>query len=159
MDMGKISNVLRYLILNYPYERDLSKTRVTKMVYLADWYYSLKYYKQITDIKWYFDHYGPYVPDVFEAALDDDYLKIKKSKSLYGNTKRQIILNEKCKDDVQIQLVDKEKKVLDKVIEDTKNLTWRAFITKIYETYPIREGMKYKHLNLVECAKKLNLNK
>ncbi|MER2009033.1 MAG: type II toxin-antitoxin system antitoxin SocA domain-containing protein, partial [Psychrobacillus sp.] len=74
--MGKINEVLYYFLENYPYNDELSKTRITKMVYLADWYYSIKYRKQITEIEWYFDHYGPYVSDVFDEADKDPNLTI-----------------------------------------------------------------------------------
>ncbi|MFC0274215.1 Panacea domain-containing protein [Metabacillus herbersteinensis] len=41
------------------------------MVYLADWYSALKNGKQLTNIEWYFDHYGPYVVDVYNAVKED----------------------------------------------------------------------------------------
>lgn len=63
-----ISDVLLYFINKYPYPDELSKTRITKMVYLADLYKTQVIGEQLTEIKWYFDHYGPYVSDVYDAA-------------------------------------------------------------------------------------------
>lgn len=149
--MSKLNNVIRYLTSKYPHKHELSKTRLTKMVYLSDWYYTQKYNKQITNIEWYFDHYGPYVTDVYETALDDKYLSIEKGFSLYGAPKTTIKINDDYVT-AKIKLNKKEIEVLDAVIEDTKDLYWQDFIEKIYSTYPIREGQRYSNLNLVELA-------
>lgn len=151
MIMSKVRNVLRYLTSKYPYGNDLSKTRITKMVYLADWYYAQKYNRQITNIKWYFDHYGPYVPDVYETAVDDKYLCIKNDYSYYGTPKSVIVINDEY-EDIRIKLSKKEIEVLDKVIEETKELTWNGFIDMVYNTYPIKESKRYTYLNLVKLA-------
>lgn len=150
--MRKLNHVLRYLIQNYPHKSDLSKTRITKMVYLADWYSTLSRDKQITNIQWYFDHYGPYVPDVYEAALNDKYLKIKEVESYYGTPKNLILLNEKYQVP-KINLNKDEIFILNKVIENTKSLTWNAFIKMVYDTYPIKRGNQYEPLDLIKFAK------
>lgn len=36
----KLRNVLLYIVKNYPYGDDLTKTRITKLVYLIDWEYT-----------------------------------------------------------------------------------------------------------------------
>ncbi len=149
--VSKVKNVLRYLISKYPYESDLSKTRVTKMVYLADWYYALQYRKQITDIEWYFDHYGPYVPDVFKVAKNDKELEVKGSYSMYGSPKSIIVLKRED-ENIQFKLTKNEMDIIDKVIEETKNLSWNSFISKVYNTIPIKNGRKYESLDLVSYA-------
>lgn len=153
--MSKVKNVLRYLISRYPYESDLSKTRVTKMVYLADWYSVIKHNRQITNIDWVFDHYGPYVPDVFRTAEKDRKLKIKSSYSMYGTPKSLITLKNNDSD-INYKLTNQEKEIIDAVIKETKDLSWNSFINKIYDTEPIRQGKRYGRLNLARYAK-LNL--
>ena len=93
--MVKIKYIVRHFAKNYPYKSELSKTRMTKMVYLADWYYALKYGKQITNIEWYFDHYGPYVIDVYNTVKDDRNLKIVDGFTRYGSPKQTIEINER----------------------------------------------------------------
>ena len=56
----KLIDVIYYIIKNYKKIKDLSKSRLTKIVYLADWHQSIHQGKQITKIKWYFDHFGPF---------------------------------------------------------------------------------------------------
>lgn len=152
--MKKINSILRYLILNYPNKSDLSKTRVTKMVYLADWYFAKQYNKQMTNIDWFFDHYGPYVPDVFQIAKSDEVLEIIKDTSLYGAPKSLISLKEGKS--VPYNLSEREKSVIDQVIEDTKYLTWNSFIRMVYDTEPIKYGKRYETLDLVKYAQTAN---
>lgn len=157
--MNKLKHVIRYFVKNYPYGNELSKTRITKMVYLADWISALKEGKQITDIKWYFDHYGPYVSDVYEAAQNDSHLHVRQTVSAYGSPKEVIALSDgKHKSFLEIlglseELSKDEKEILDKVITETETLTWDSFIKLVYSTYPISSQHRYSSLNLVELAK------
>ena len=72
----KLLNVVTYLVKNYPVEDHLSNARVTKMVYLADWFHALNHQKQITSIKWYFDNYGPFVWDIKDLVEEYDALSL-----------------------------------------------------------------------------------
>lgn len=81
----KLRNVLLYIVKNYPYGDDLTKTRITKLVYLIDWEYTKKYGKQMTEISWYFDHYGPYVSDVLDEADEDKTVSIQ---STFSNKRK-----------------------------------------------------------------------
>ena len=58
-----ISNIIKYLLKEYPHKAELSASRLTKMIYLMDWKSSIDYGRQITNAQWHFDHYGPYVDD------------------------------------------------------------------------------------------------
>ena len=62
--MASIKDVLAYIITKYPYESELSKARLTKLVYLSDWESSVSRGKSITDLEWYFNHYGPYIDEI-----------------------------------------------------------------------------------------------
>jgi uncharacterized phage-associated protein len=157
--MKKVKYLLRYIVKNYPYKNELSKTRITKMIYLADWYSALDSGKQLTEIKWFFDHYGPYVPDVFETAKKDRKLKIKQEINAFGNLKEIVVLNDSGFSFFNNKnLSEYAKNILDKVIEDTKNLSWTEFINYIYSSYPIKNSLRYSYLNLEklsqECKKK-----
>jgi Protein of unknown function (DUF4065) len=152
--MNKLRTILRYIILNYPYKNELSKTRITKMVYLADWYSAQKHNSQITNIKWYFDHYGPYVVDVYKEAANDRKIKINQSYSAYG-TPKEIIELKKDYNPEELDLYtlsNEEKEILNKVIADTKHLNWSEFIDYVYNTHPIVTQKKYGYLNLVDLA-------
>ena len=68
--MARIKNVTAYLCAKYPHKDELSKARVTKLVYLADWKSAQQNQKQLTKIDWYFHNYGPYVDAVVDTKED-----------------------------------------------------------------------------------------
>lgn len=149
--MVKLKNIIRYFVANYPHKSELSKTRLTKMVYLADWYSSLKYGKQLTNIDWFFDHYGPYVVDVFNAVQDDNILSIKNEYTRYGTPKQVVTLN-KSDFNFANRLDSKTKDILDDVIRNTESFYWSEFINYIYSSYPIKSSKRYQELDLERLA-------
>ncbi|MEK3726733.1 Panacea domain-containing protein [Lysinibacillus sp. FSL W8-0953] len=149
--MNKLKEVVYYLLYYYPYADELSKTRTTKMVYLADWFSAIKYKSQITEIEWYYDHFGPYVDDIYDAALHDNEILIEQSFSYFGNRKEIFRLKEDFIPVFEL-LNNHNMTILNTVIEETKYLNWNEFIKLIYSTYPIEANKKYTYLNLVELA-------
>ncbi|GKV69865.1 hypothetical protein NCCP2716_23630 [Sporosarcina sp. NCCP-2716] len=154
--MVRVKYILRYFASYYPYKSELSKARITKMVYLADWYSAKKYGKQLTKINWYFDHYGPFVSDVYEEALKDKELIVKKELTAFGSPKETIYLKTNSVDDLKLNRIsEKEVKILNEVIEDTKMFNWSEFIDYVYNTEPIKNYKRYNYLDLERIASKL----
>ena len=147
----KIDNVLRYIVRYYPFDFELTKTRLTKLIYLIDWESSLESGAQLTDIEWYFNHYGPYVSDVFDTADEDSDLRIVEKVSNFG-TKKFLVESKIEKSELQFELNESERKIIDKVIDKTKSMNWNEFIDYVYSTYPIVKSEKYGVLNLVKLA-------
>ena len=146
---NKLKDVLSYIVKNYPYSDDLTKTRTTKLVYLVDWEYIKKYGRQLTSIEWFFDHYGPYVSDVLDEADKDRRISIKKTKSNFGTVK-YMVMPKFTKNDIVYSLTTDEIEVIDDVIEKTKLLSWNQFICYVYDTSPIKNSEKYKKLDLLK---------
>ena len=146
---NKLKDVLSYIVKNYPYSVDLTKTRTTKLVYLVDWEYIKKYGRQLTSIEWFFDHYGPYVSDVLDEADKDRRISIKKTKSNFGTVK-YMVMPKFTKNDIVYSLTADEIEVIDDVIEKTKLLSWNQFIRYVYDTSPIKNSEKYKKLDLLK---------
>lgn len=147
--MDKLKSVIAYFCKKYPYPTELSKARLTKLVYLSDWFSSLLDKKQITNIKWLFNHYGPYVDDVVSLARTDPDFKIIPSTTMYGTDK---YLVEFHGEQEQILLTDREKEILDAVIEKTKTMYFNSFIDYVYSTYPVQSKERYSFLDLTKLA-------
>lgn len=146
----KLRNVLLYIVKNYPYGDDLTKTRITKLVYLIDWEYTKKYGKQMTEISWYFDHYGPYVSDVLDEADEDKTVSIQSTLSNFGTIK-YIVRPKYDKELIHYDDLDvSEIEVINEVFENTKMLSWNQFINYVYDTPPIKESRKYSNLDLTK---------
>ena len=149
--MSYIDVVVRYFIAHYPYPNDLSKTRLTKMVYLADWKAVSTLGRQVTPIRWYFDHYGPYVPDVFDAIKDDPTLSIRRSQSGFGGFKEIVVSKGEKNLDTSLLRPD-DQPILDAVIQATQDMSYSGFIAYVCQTEPIATGKRYTELPLEEIA-------
>lgn len=149
--MARIKDVTAYVCARYPHKEELSKARVTKLVYLADWKSAQKNNRQLTKIEWYFHNYGPYVDAVVNAAVKDPRFNVISTSTMYGDSKTLFTI----KDDAEFEkgLTNTERNIVDSVINETKNLYWDSFIKHVYETYPIRVTDRHKILNLVALAK------
>ncbi len=149
--MADLKNVIAYLVMHYPHKNELSKARLTKMIYLADWKSALDRGKPVTDIAWRFNHYGPYVDDVHKLALEDPAFDVQSEVTPFGNRKERIVLKQK---NIDIRVADEEAAILDHVIEQTRRLTWDPFIKLVYSTYPILSGTRGESLDLLNAAKR-----
>lgn len=148
--MSVIESIVAYLCIHYPYANELSKTRLTKLVYLADWFSALVDEQQMTDIDWIFNHYGPYVDDVINVVSSNSNFDIEYSENLYGMERTTISYHGK---ENEINLTKRQMDIIDVVINKTSSMYFNDFIKYIYSTYPIVESARYAHLNLVELAR------
>jgi hypothetical protein len=146
----KISNLIKYLLKNYPYKTDLSASRLTKILYLADWKSAIEESRQLTDAQWHFNHYGPYVDNFVNIAKNDDDIKVERTRTIFGGHKQQIELSSDFNGDIDID--ESEKKFLDFVILSTKEKNYEDFIKLVYSTYPVVSNSKYTDLDLVKLA-------
>jgi hypothetical protein len=152
--MTALRDIVAYLLKNYPHKEELSNARLTKMVYLADWRAALKLGRQLTEIDWKFNNYGPYVHDVSDLAEDDPTFEKKYMLNFYGQPKELITL----RTDYHPAIPNEEKEVLDHVISKTSPKMWDGFIQLVYSTYPIRTQPRYSALNLVKLAEDYRRN-
>ncbi len=148
--MAILKDVVAYLCDKYPHKHELSKARLTKLVYLADWRSAITRESQLTNIDWTFNHYGPYVGDVVELTRSDADFEVKSGTTMYGDEKEVITVRE----DLEYpSLTADDRELLDFVIESTRKKYWAAFIRLVYSTYPIVSKPRFERLNLVELAK------
>jgi len=155
--MPRIKDVTAYVCAKYPHKDELSKARVTKLVYLADWKAAQKSHKQLTKIEWYFHNYGPYVEAVVNSAQKDQRFNVISTSTMYGDSKTLFTIKNGA--EFEKGLTESERKIIDSVISETKNLYWDSFIKHVYDTYPIRVTDRHKTLNLVALAKQEQSNK
>lgn len=154
--MAQLKDVIAYFCAHYPHKDELSKSRLTKLIYLADWKAAIDHNEQITDINWIFNHYGPYVEDIARLAQNDADFNVARGINEYGNPKSMISLKN---EDLTISLDDKDQAILDYVINSTKRLYWNDFIKLVYSTYPVLTGQRGKRLDLIEAARRYSANK
>jgi hypothetical protein len=151
--MADVRDVVAYLVDRYPHARELSKARLTKMVYLADWKSSVDRGRQMTPVSWVFNHYGPYVAEVVASLADDPSFSIEDDTTLYGSRK-SLIRRRAGRPGSYPSLDDADIQILDHVIESTQDLYWDSFIKLVYGTYPVLSQARYRDLDLPRLAER-----
>ena len=149
--MATLEDIMTYLYQKYPHKQELSKARFTKMVYLADWRSAMTQGKQLSNIEWEFNHYGPYVEDVVNLARTSNGFEITTTQNLFGSKKEVIKVTKNASSET---LTDVDRRILDFVVSQTSSLFWDDFIRLVYSTYPIMNYPKYSKLDLVSLAKR-----
>lgn len=150
--MADLHDIVAYLCAKYPIRRrgDLSKARITKMVYLADWKSALEHGRQMTDVAWYFNHYGPYVKDVIHAVERSPDFDVEQGETMYGSEKEVVrLLNPRPE---WPSLGPEDRAVLDHVIAQTEDLYFNDFVRLVYSTYPVASQPRYSTFDLPELA-------
>ena len=132
---------------------DFTLSRTTKMIYLVDWKYALKRGRQATQVRWYFDQFGPYVNLVNTFTKRFDLREERESKSKYRRRLRWLVLNPDISQDVGTPLSNEVQNVCKEVIEDVGRLRYTDFIRHVYRTPPVRYYDQFTYMNIVKVAK------
>lgn len=148
----KLHDLMALLYSKISHKADLSKARLTKLVYLADWKMSQKHGRTISNIEWLFNHYGPYVDDIVNLARDSPDFNLIITRNTYGSIKEQIQFTGETNNCNSID--DDELKVIDEVAHETDPMYFNEFIEHVYSTYPVRESSRYSVLDLPKMAQK-----
>ena len=151
--MADVRDVVAYICTNYPYPWHLSKARLTKLIYLADWRSMLKRGRTITSTVWEFNYYGPYVESVVNSVRDDSAFKIIRTLNAYGDLKELVVLKAAV---TWPTLTKEDQDIIAFVIDNTQDLTWTKFIELVYATYPVRNTPRHSTLNLQILAREFN---
>jgi Protein of unknown function (DUF4065) len=147
--MASVRDIAGYLCRNYPYQEQLSKARLTKMIYLADWKSAIDRSTQISDVRWEFSHFGPYVPLVVEQLREDEDFWVRGSSTIFGHPKE--VVSYHGPDDFPT-LSAEDRRILDFVIASVAPKSWDGFIKLVYSTYPVVSQPRYSELDLVRLA-------
>ncbi|MEY2703758.1 MAG: hypothetical protein RLY43_2397 [Bacteroidota bacterium] len=145
-----LADFVKYFLKKYPYKQELSASRLTKMMYLADWKSAIDDSSLLTNVKWHFNHYGPYVDDFIESVSDDPDVLLESVNNFYGSKKTLISMKNY---EWQDHLTTRQKEIFDFVIEATKDKTYSDFIKLVYSTYPVVTGSRYVDLDLLKFAR------
>ncbi len=153
--LADLKMLMAYFCKYYPYKDDISKARLNKMIYLADWKSAIESGNQLSNIHWLYNNYGPYVNEIVNLAQNDDWFVIYNTYNNLGHKKNIIYINNEVQDS-NIILSAEDKKYVNFVIDSTQSLSWSNFIRLVYSTYPIISSTKKEYLNLVELAHQYN---
>jgi hypothetical protein len=153
--MSKLKNIIEYIISNYPQSNELSKPRLVKLIYLIDWKHSIDNGVQFTDIKWYFNHYGPYVEDVIDLMKSEsETFEVISYENPYSGGRTDKF---KLKKSVNPIINEKALNAAKFIIANTFHMNWSQFISLVYSSYPIKNSEKYTYLDLESFSEKFKI--
>ncbi len=144
----KLHDAIVRICQRYEYPDELSRARVTKLVYLSDWEMALRHGRQLTGINWVFNHYGPYVLDVPATVGASEDLSETRTENAFGAPKVLITAVGSATE----HLAPEEAAVVDGVLARTAPMTFTRFIDHVYDSMPIKRSERYDQLNLVRFA-------
>lgn len=145
--MATLKDAMAYVCSKYP-GSDLSKAKLAKILYLADWKSAIEGRPQITPVVWKFNHYGPYVTDVIDTARENDEFSLSTEWTLFGNRKTIV----KYHGAEPNSLTDNERATIDEIVKRVAHLSFEAFLKLVYSTYPVVVSDRGSTLDLGRLA-------
>ena len=130
--------LFKIIISVYPEKQELTRDRLVKLTYLSDWRSTIVNKKQITNVKWYINNYGPYIENMYETLKE-------KSFDINEGINERKKTNEKIETEIMT--------IVQFIINKTKNLNNNDFTTLVFSTFPLATSTKYSYVDLVEKAK------
>ncbi|MBD2058113.1 hypothetical protein H6F88_19200 [Oculatella sp. FACHB-28] len=130
--MSDLKSIIKYIVSRYPKKTKLSKIRLIKIIYLADWRSAIVRGKQITSIKWKFG----------DCGLEPDVNIELPEKKDFGFLVEHLSLSQE------------DKEVLDHAMKTSAEKNWAEFVSIVYSTYPIlnQNSSEAKEFDLIQLA-------
>ncbi|MCF5233851.1 MULTISPECIES: Panacea domain-containing protein [unclassified Pseudomonas] len=145
---NSLIEIINYIIEKYEPSKKISLSRLIKIIYLADWKESITNKKQITNIEWFFNLNGPYNPLILKESEKEKGIKITTTLTESGKKHITLETTEEKKNYLDTETI----KILDFVIEATKNKKHIELIKLVASTYPVISSEKFHTLNLIKKA-------
>ncbi|MBC7524889.1 MAG: SocA family protein [Flavobacterium sp.] len=147
--MENLNNILVHLFNNYPNSKELSFSRVMKLLFLIDWKYAITKFERLTNLNWTLNQFGPYNSSILDIMDNSNDFEIKR------------IVNEDNKNIVLINFLEKgeydlkaeTKHTIEFVINHCSKMSWSELNNLVNSTFPIIRGKINSELNLIELAK------
>lgn len=135
-----LADVIRYIVSNFSGE-NLTRTKLVKLVFLADAQANEILNTKITDTTYVNYHYGPYSDEIVDTVkeLDGDFLKENTGVGSRG----KFYIYEPIKSYSGEELTNAEKSLINNIINEWSEQDTESMVKEVYERYNIEERPKY----------------
>lgn len=131
--MAQLRDVVAYLCKRYPHKQELSKARLSKMIYLGEFRSATTKGRRLTDQTWTFSHLGPYLGEMDEFPFPDESFRVTKGTSIYGDPMEVVTVLE----DVEFpSLTEEDRRILDLVVKESAAKEWEDLCSLVCSTIP-----------------------
>ncbi|WP_185715663.1 Panacea domain-containing protein [Halocatena pleomorpha] len=122
----------------------LTRTKLVKLLYLADRESYIRRRRQISNIQYIKYHYGPYSEDIVDTVKEmDGHEIIELSGRSQNGTFYQYKSNTECQ---ELKLTPDERNILDKIIQEFSNTPTKELVETVYELDELHDIEKYTPL-------------
>lgn len=149
--MSKVLQAAVYLLSKYSADGTLDKSKVTKVLFLADWQLVAHGGASLTGTNWRKVSCGPTSPELNEEAARGVYLRLLTSRDGDPDRPRLAVGTQA----VSGGLSDIEKRIVDVMWEVCASRPWPLFLEIIGNTYPMVRTDLNEDFDLAECARLL----
>src|SRR4051794_16153427 len=133
--MVDLRDALIYVCNQYPPKLSLPITRLTQVVYLADWRCSIAYGHTLTRVKWFINEQGVYTTDIAAGIQSDPTFSIVCSRRLFRIVRRRVTVRH----DAELKFLSKkDAEILSAVMRTSATRSSTGFLRIIDSTYPCR---------------------
>lgn len=149
--MAQIKDLVAGFFQCLPVRAEISEERLAKLVYLADWKHAIQNDgRQITELKWYFDSYGPYASQVFDIVHRSPIFRTRQLSKEWEDSQFVVALFDHSYDPT---LKPSERDAIRHVTSVAAARSWGELIKLVSSTYPILAGPRYEFINMPAMAK------
>ena len=149
---NRIPHMILYIVKNLERGQEkVGRTRIIKLLFLADLLAKKKRRKSLTGTRYYYHIYGPYSVEIANAI--DSLVRRRLLQDFPEPTEFGLAHNYKLtakgrKSLSQSRLSDEEREILDRVIKLYGNLPLLDLLDSVYATEPMKKAVPGKALSL-----------
>lgn len=145
----RLTDSIHYIFANYANNK-VPQSDLIKILYLADWAAACKLGRLITGVKWEWEGYGAFSTDILFQLREDRSFTFDKKDS---RRERTLVVRDEKVTEKSITLKEQEKRILNFVLTQTRDLDSHEISQLSRDTYPIRCMINgEKDFNLVKLA-------
>ncbi|GBC85210.1 hypothetical protein HRbin11_01656 [bacterium HR11] len=151
--MKKLEYMVIYIIrgLKKMSHQRVGRTRLMKILYLADWLATQRLGRSLTGVKYYFYFYGPYsdrIMNAIESLIQRGIMEDSPDLTQFG-VAHDYRLTEKAHElNIEGQLSNDERELLDRVLEKFGRLSLPQLLDVVYATAPMKRAVPGEAIRL-----------
>jgi uncharacterized protein YwgA len=142
-EKAKLNDMIEYLVSNFS-GNALTRTKLVKLLYLADRESYIGRDRQISNIKYIKYHYGPYSEDIVDALQEMDGDEIRE---LSGRSQNGTYYRYEANSDYEgSSLTREERAILKRVLREYENTQTKQLVETVYDLDDLDSVEKYTPL-------------
>ena len=140
----KLEELIKYIVGNHDSDTVLTRTKLMKLLFLADRISKSEFGSKISDTDYIKYHYGPYSETVIDTLeeLDGEGIAEMMGRTSRGKYYQYVPLHAS----VTGNLSTEEKRVVDDILETYGDMDTEELVDEVYAMYNLDDVSKYTHL-------------